>query len=144
MKRRITLVHGTFARGAAWARPGSQLWEALRLAYPDVTIQTFEWSGFNYHNARIKAGLELSAFLVATSEANGGVKHSLVCHSHGGNVALYALRNPRAAGLIQEISFLGTPFIECNVRDIRSSLEMIARFGTWLLLFPIYMPTIGM
>ena len=63
----VTLVHGTYARGAAWTKEGSalrsQIAEALVGHGRDAHFDVFEWSERNTHKARIKAGYELAAHI---------------------------------------------------------------------------------
>lgn len=123
----ITLVHGTFAKGAAWTLPGSQLASALVQGLGDAAVlQRFDWSGRNTHRARLRAGHELAAFLDATAAEHPGAKSVVITHSHGGNVALYAARHARPAS-ISDIVFMATPFIRCRPRGRASLLTHVAR-----------------
>ena len=51
----ITLVHGTFARGAEWTRPHSIMSEAIEANLKDVVVCYKDWSGLNAHQARFDA-----------------------------------------------------------------------------------------
>jgi hypothetical protein len=46
---------------------------------------------------------------------------------HGGNVALYALRDKAVAALVSEIIFLGTPFFRFVRMDVRPAVRLFAR-----------------
>lgn len=102
---------------------------------PNGVLSPFNWSGRNGHSARLSAGKELAAFLLSAREKYPGAKQFIVCHSHGGNVALYAHRI-----LAQETSdptniiALATPFIRIQPR--RKSL-LIARVG-WLIFLALF------
>jgi pimeloyl-ACP methyl ester carboxylesterase len=124
----ITLIHGTFARDADWAGPGSEFQTALqeRLREP-ASFRTFNWSGANSHDARKRAGAELAAHIRQLGQENPGWPHVLVAHSHGGNVACYALEDPEARRNVVLIVTLGTPFIQCRVRRIGGTREVSAR-----------------
>src|SRR5690348_505505 len=102
----VVLIHGTFARDTRWIRQDSPLMAALRVKFPMTSLQRFEWSGGNSPNARIRAGLELAAF--GRSLRSRGCRHlQIISHSHGGNVALYALRDPLMREMVTGIVFLG-------------------------------------
>jgi hypothetical protein len=122
----ITLVHGTFAKGAAWTLDSSLLCERLKERLGDrASIHRFEWSGRNTHTARLKAGNELAAFLAERTKEAPGARSILITHSHGGNVALYACRQSASSG-VDDIVFLATPFLRC--RD-RTRLSLWAHIG---------------
>src|SRR5260370_35698224 len=57
----VILVHGTFARGAPWARMNSAFVRNLRARLGDgFAITAFDWSGRNSHVARETASDDLS------------------------------------------------------------------------------------
>ncbi|MEO8616165.1 MAG: hypothetical protein ABI600_13555 [Luteolibacter sp.] len=117
----ITLIHGTFAPGAGWANEeDSALRQALLAAFPDqVQCRSFNWSGKNTHEARLLAAAEFAAHQKEVSLSDAGVPNFVISHSHGGNVALYALmtHDYSPAGIIT----MGTPFITCEPRNLKSS-----------------------
>jgi hypothetical protein len=49
------LVHGTWARGAQWTKPGSALCGRLLKSFPDATMDRLEWGGANSFQARLEA-----------------------------------------------------------------------------------------
>ncbi len=114
----ITLIHGTFARNAAWTRDGSLLRKAIadRLAPATVEFASFHWSGGNSHRDRIRGGLALRRFLREQVKAYPDSRRFLIAHSHGGNVALYGLRRLRPRLTVKGVACLGTPFIHCAWR----------------------------
>jgi hypothetical protein len=64
----ITLVHGTFARGAGWTLPGSEFRQHLEksLGGPEaVRYELFSWSGANSQAKRNQASEALNAQLAA-------------------------------------------------------------------------------
>jgi triacylglycerol esterase/lipase EstA (alpha/beta hydrolase family) len=107
----VTLVHGTFARGAEWTRAGSVMWNTLERNLKDVVVCYFDWSGKNTHQARIDASEQLKNYVLDTAAIYPGSKHFFVAHSHGGNVVLYALRHPHVRELVAGVITMGTPFI---------------------------------
>lgn len=110
----VTLVHGTFAKSKRWCMPGSPMWRAIEDAIPGAQVYRFDWGGENRHSARIKAGDALARHIVNAAEKHPGTPHFLVCHSHGGNVALYALRSPEVERLVCGIVCLATPFVDVS------------------------------
>jgi pimeloyl-ACP methyl ester carboxylesterase len=88
----LTLIHGTWAPHAPWTLPDSPLRKALAGQLGDrIAFETLEWSGANTHRARREAAQKLRAQLADSIAANPLARHFLVAHSHGGNVALYAM-----------------------------------------------------
>src|SRR5262245_43471765 len=107
----ITLVHGTFARHSQWTANTSLLCRHLVERLPGgVRIETFSWSGANSHRDRLAAGAELKSQLENQLRAYPEASHFVISHSHGGNVALYAMRNAGLDGRLQAIVCLNTPF----------------------------------
>ena len=99
----VSLVHGTWAKHAAWTAPGSPLQTALRAAFEGIKVDAFQWSSWNRFSARHRAAEELAEKIKSTTG-----RHYIIAHSHGGNVAIEATRSQenRVAGLI----CLNTPF----------------------------------
>ncbi len=113
----VVLIHGTFAKGAAWTRPDSSFATALLDALgPTARLRVFEWSGGNSHAARLNAGRELSDFIKECVVSKAG-RFVLIAHSHGGNVALYALQDKLARDRVSAVVCMGTPFLNCALRD---------------------------
>ncbi|MFO1329107.1 MAG: hypothetical protein U1F56_17230 [Rubrivivax sp.] len=85
-------------------------------------IQTFEWSGANSAVSRLRAADALSARLDAIRAANPSAKIHLVSHSHGGNVAMYSLRNRRQQQQVASLICLSTPFLHVHPRRMREGV----------------------
>ena len=116
----ITLVHGTFASNSRWMAPGSRFSTQLSSALnADVQILSFRWSGKNSHSARAEAGHQLARHLDETATTHPEAAHYLVAHSHGGNVALYALRDKGIHPSVRGVACLATPFIQVSKRGRR-------------------------
>ena len=115
---RVVLVHGTFARNAPWAAPGSPLCRSLRTRLGDTTsIERFQWSGENRHAARSAGAAALAATLEDALAEAPGQPLFVVGHSHGGTVITLALRDrPRLAAALAGVAFLSTPFIQLRRR----------------------------
>ena len=109
----ITLVHGTFARNAAWTRPGSALREHLEARLPGrVVYHRFRWSGLPSHLARDRAARAPARETPKCVQNNETAHHCVISHSHGGNIVCYALRD--AAELVERLDSiitLSTPFL---------------------------------
>jgi hypothetical protein len=141
----VTLIHGTWARNAPWTRPAARdvgpsqeqeaptLRQAIEDAFPGgVEFRTFDWSGRNSLGARQDEARRLRNQLLANPTSDPGVRHFLVAHSHGGNIALYALRDPDVRNRIAGVATLATPFLIAGRRDLGSEgktilvLELVA------------------
>lgn len=145
----ITLVHGTFARGAAWTSEGSvlrqRLAEATHEAGGDIAFDVFEWSGQNTHKARVRAGYQLASHIRKIREVNPNCRHFIVAHSHGGNVALLAHKHLPVESHALGIATLGTPFIRAKLderlqgrsleqveEDAARHTDQVASLVTWV------------
>ncbi|UQE01144.1 esterase/lipase family protein [Bradyrhizobium japonicum] len=120
----ITFVHGTFARSAPWTLEGSTLRNSILQALgSDVEFNTFNWSGRNTHHARLEAGRALGRLLVSLQSQYPDKRQVLIAHSHGGNVALHALK----AAELKRISVitLNTPFTRIRPRDLTSLFAVL-------------------
>ena len=115
----VTLIHGTFAPEAEWVKDGSKLCEAVHKAFPGrVEFRRLPWSGGNTIGARQDAARNLGAQILADPARPAGARHFLVAHSHGGNIALYALRDPAVLERITGVATLATPFLIARKRDL--------------------------
>ena len=110
-------MHGTWNQQSAFVRPRSLLRSYLR-DHIDAPIGylKFRWRGANTHGSRIRAGAQLAGFLSEAFAKYPDYEHAIVCHSHGGTVAQYALR--RLPSIVREEKrayciYIGTPFIDC-------------------------------
>lgn len=139
----VTLVHGTWAYGLPelvrlrrfLGRPAPAIWtddaspfcrdviEYLTVDGEPPIIRRFEWSGRNQVRARAEAAEELLTDLRQVRTEWPDARHVVVAHSHGGSVALYALRDAgaEAAKLVERLVCLATPFIHSRDRPITPS-----------------------
>src|SRR5262245_22333478 len=125
----LTLVHGTWARmpwqrETAWIQPDAEFARALCKGLGGgATIVPFEWGGGNNHASRALGSQRLIEQLCGTPGTKGtldqfpNAKHYLICHSHGGNVAMYALTTGRLHERIAGVACLATPFLIARTRD---------------------------
>ena len=133
----VTLVHGTWAPDADWTREKSPLRKLLQEQFgDDVHVNPFTWSGANDYGGRLAAGKELRQCLGELTNTYTTAKHVIVAHSHGGNVALYALNDEKTASKISGLVTLATPFLVCKPKRFALSLGILiysAVFGSALL-----------
>jgi hypothetical protein len=118
----VTLVHGTFAKHAPWMRDHSPLCMALK-GLPGTSIRRFCWSGGNTHTARLDAGGDLALYLRDLKQQfPEDTRHFVIAHSHGGNVALYAMESEsdgtKLGKQVTGIVTLATPFLTLRKRSL--------------------------
>ena len=144
----LVTVHGTFARGAPWAEPGSILarsviqWFAKRGR--TATVIPFQWSGRNSIAARRAAGTTLSECLSRIREENPQSALYVIAHSHGGSVFAYAIkRQPDLINKVDGFVALATPWVglePCSyaaaLRDMLVTLTLYTVFVLSLLAVP--------
>jgi hypothetical protein len=115
----VTLIHGTWAKHAAWTKIPSPLTEALANNLGrGLRLESFQWSGRNLHYARSQAATALKQHIRKCSERYPEANHFIIAHSHGGNVALYALRDQQVRTQVRGTVCLSTPFISCRRREL--------------------------
>lgn len=121
----ISLIHGTWARYSTWPDEGSAIRNVLKQELGDqVEFCVPRWSGRNRDSDRDEAAKQLVNELRVKWKETPTRARYLVCHSHGGNIAIRA-----AAELQEELSgviCLNTPFI--NVM----SQSVLWRLVTWI------------
>jgi hypothetical protein len=133
----VTLVHGTWAMTSEWTRPRLKFVKALERALAkrgatDVQFDRFLWSGGNTFAARKRAQDKLACHIRGIAAKHPDVPHYIVSHSHGGNVALAALRDLMEHGgdvPVQGVACLGTPFLIRARRD-DPPLEQLLALGS--------------
>lgn len=116
----ITLVHGTFGRWSGWLDKDSLLCRSLQSCFPGSVrlCLNFRWSGLNSPYAREKAAKKLRQHLHAVIDECPADVHIVIGHSHGGNVALYAIKDTRLADKIGGVICLSTPFLHATRREL--------------------------
>ena len=124
----VILVHGTWATNADWCKQDLEFCKLLQAGQDrQLTIKGFQWSGWNTHRARIRAGQELADKIIQASREHPTAKIVLIGHSHGGNVIRYALRYRGAASHVDSVITLATPFIHCEPRSPSAWLFTLAK-----------------
>jgi len=105
----VTLVHGTWARNSKWPRLEQEL---LRQFGLDNTLITYlPWTGGNTASARLSAAALLQSHLRSLADQRPTAKHFVVAHSHGGNIALLAMRDNQIKAALSGLVCLSTPFL---------------------------------
>jgi hypothetical protein len=126
----FTVVHGTWARmpwqrKTDWIQPDKPFANQLREQLNGgVVVIPFEWGGWNNHASRYRASRRLIDQLKGTPDRKGtfdqfpDAKHYIIGHSHGGNVAMYAINGGRFGDEIAGVVSLATPFLIARTRDL--------------------------
>ena len=133
-----TLVHGTFGAKSAWlnetSTENSQGFRAL-LKNKNATNVTFTiprpWGGTSLfskirdltNQARLNGAKQLSDSLTKLPKANSNF---IIAHSHGGNVAMYAVQDEAARSNVDGIICLATPFLYPRRRPLSISTLLIS------------------
>lgn len=137
----IVTIHGTWSRGAPWARQGSVLGQALVRWFAangcDANVEPFEWSGRNSINARRHAGVHLALLLERIRQRDRSAEIYVVAHSHGGSVFAYAMKHqPALLPAVNGFVALATPWIGARPTSyaipFRMMMTRMAAFGTLL------------
>lgn len=114
----VTLLHGTWAQSATWVLPGSPLCRRLIEAWGErIALMPLRWSGGNTVRARARAAARLATQIDTVARQFPAANHYIIAHSHGGNVALYALRE-RPGARISGVACLSTPFLHVRNRNL--------------------------
>jgi hypothetical protein len=136
----VFLVHGTWAKGALWIDPEGSLGSAISEAIPGALIKPFNWSGRNTLHARNRAAEALAAELEKFKRSDDRIV--VVAHSHGGNVAVRAVRLAQMHSRVELIT-LSTPFLLLRPRKlfrdgdlvVFSSFALIVQAALYSLIF---------
>lgn len=137
----VTLVHGTWARDSEWYQTNSQFCKDLAASLPGAIFHPFSWTGKNSPTARHVAAKTLAHDLTNLVAAYPRAKHFVIAHSHGGNVALYALRDITLQPLIAGVVCLSTPFLFAQPRGLGEEGREFAsgfRNSTWTILMLLF------
>ena len=140
----VTLIHGTFARGAPWTMPGSALSDALECQFGGrVQLRRFDWSGHNSFSARRKAVADLARDIERAREGHPGRPHYLVGHSHGGSVALGAAMADSPSP-VDGVVCLATPVLTTRRRRFSAWTRRMIGMGLFVSLgLPVILPLLA-
>lgn len=96
------IVHGTWASGASWHKPGGDFFEAFSKSMSDrgaeEELVSFSWSGRNSDISRYDAGIRLAELIQEYDSV------TIVAHSHGATVGIIASHI-----LHEQFAFFGRP-----------------------------------
>jgi hypothetical protein len=126
----IHTVHGTFAKRADWIEKDSGLCRTLRRQLGwRARIEPFRWSGANSIKQRTAAADDFRRHLFDKLDEFPQAQHMVIAHSHGGNVAFWAIKDEYLAKRILGVATLATPFLSAHAH---SSDDELIDLGTWL------------
>jgi len=132
----VTLVHGTWGGNSPFAAADGPVATHLKSALLPARIESFRWSGRNRVSARLRAAQQLAEHIRFNAAKSPQAKQFLVCHSHGGNVALHALKDADIDSLIEGVVCFSTPFI-CVSRRTDRNMNLFSKALKILLGFPL-------
>ncbi len=99
------IVHGTWAPGTSWCKPGGNFFDALEKTVGKKGIVIpYTWAGTLDHEIRLRAARGLINVIKSYSKKT---KIIIIAHSHGGNVAILA--SQQLTRKIEKLYLLGTP-----------------------------------
>jgi hypothetical protein len=128
LKSITTVIHGTFAANQDWWQPGSSFMNGVASRVKDLYTDPdyFRWSGGNPDADRRRAAQDLLDWVGQHLEPTGTLR--LICHSHGGNVAMIASK----LGLnIVNLILLGTPIRTDYTPDMRNIEKVYNIYAPW-------------
>lgn len=133
----ITMVHGTFANNAPWINNNSEFSKRIQnnLKHKSI-IYSFNWSGKNSHSARLLAGSNLAEHLKNLSFQFPESEQIVIAHSHGGNVALYAIKYLKNPSFKFKVVTMATPFLNVTLNDSKPFLALLP-FAVVTVIFPL-------
>jgi pimeloyl-ACP methyl ester carboxylesterase len=137
----ITLIHGTFARNAAWTAEASSFCNSIVDGlHLDATFERLKWSGRNSLPDRILAADELATALREQQRVDPERAQIVIGHSHGGSILAHALSlHPELAPYVSGV-FLATPFIDARARRDWIATARLAIVAVLCLLVVILTP----
>lgn len=112
----LTMIHGTWAGGSPSIMSKLSEHVCSHFDMEDVIIREFRWSGLNRFSARERAVIELRNQISQVSSEFPSAAHYLIAHSHGGNIAMLALKEEAVSKCISGVVCLATPFLHISKR----------------------------
>jgi hypothetical protein len=107
----------------------------LHERFGDPPLFVYKWTGKNSHGQRRKAALKLREELTNWVQEHKTARHFLICHSHGGSVALTALEDPDLREKIAGVVCMATPFFVARQRDLGPNPRAHAAGAVVLIMF---------
>ena len=123
---RFTLIHGTFGANTDWVNDDQQSYPqgfrarlisalgkpvSYKIPPPWGSLGSFFKKLYDLTNEARLSGAEKLKNDILNSPKKEGEKHFLIAHSHGGNVAMYALQDPEVQKQVDGVICLATPFL---------------------------------
>jgi hypothetical protein len=126
---------------APWTADNQPCVQALQVLF-DVSVERFPWSGSNSTRARAKAAQEFATFVNGLGRKyDPGTRMAAITHSHGGNVALLAMKDPGVASQLGAVVTIATPFI--HLRAARKWPEDLTSIAIVTLVIPLLIVGVG-
>jgi hypothetical protein len=109
----------------------------------NLNIYLLRWTERNSVSDRRKAAAALSSHLVKCLASEPELKHYIIAHSHGGNIAAMAFRQMENISDLQNIHFasMGTPFIWFQNREISTAVKV--SYGVFIFLWLFFSIGLG-
>ena len=130
----LTLVHGTFAQNSPWTRGRSVLRQLVRQEiHGTVIFKLFHWGYFNNSpSSRLRATLKLRQRLKRTLSIHPNAIHAVIAHSHGGNIALEAMKDPLLSSRISAVISVSNPIHNGKAKEAlrRCVVHLFSDLGT--------------
>ncbi|WP_316834426.1 hypothetical protein [Pedobacter nutrimenti] len=124
----ITLIHGTFAKKAPWTDENSDFCTKIKQQLGEksgsIQFECFDWSGINSNTARFEEGDNLAIKLNAQLLQHPDKKKIIIAHSHGGNIAMYALKKIGASNKEFRLVTMATPFLNFRIREYAENINL--------------------
>lgn len=133
----VLLVHGTWARNAAWTHPGSSIRTVIERCAPGpVLFLRVAWGGRNQFGSRQQATKSIERDLAHLRNYYPSSKFLVIAHSHGGNAALQAISSlKRRLNFQPSLICLSTPFLLASRYDLPLAGFQAGRWMMSILLF---------
>jgi pimeloyl-ACP methyl ester carboxylesterase len=131
----VHLVHGTFARRAKWTQEGSELRRHLDEVLPGtIDFERLEWSARNRSPDRQDAARRLADRIEQRASSEPEPLQFIVGHSHGGNVALYALERQSTERAVSGVVCFNTPFVATLRRNTQHLFWTVGYLAAFVVL----------
>ena len=128
-KSLIILVHGTYGEDPEWKEAKSPMPKYIEENLDfSCTFYPYKWEAPNTNKARLEGAKKLKEILVEFYEKNEYKDISIIGHSHGGNVALYAVGMLDNPNIVSKIICLGTPFLHFDKNSYKDKLWVLCFF----------------
>jgi hypothetical protein len=143
------LVHGTFGRNGDWMKDGKN--DSLRAQLKREFERDFEvcfdqvdwglegalWKRMpdNTVHYRLEGAALLAERLERLPDVSSTNRRYLVAHSHGGNIAMYALKNRNLLNKVTGIVCLSTPFLNYARVGFHRDLPVLSLFALGMMAY---------